>query len=110
MKKREFLTVVDDTSDSDGKMVSTRSNVNLSAQAFKQGDVKIGGHPQVNEAYEDQKPTEEDSMHSPSLDLLDQMRRTYRLLDLVSDNATGGSGEYFFLLLCIKKPKRYHSR
>lgn len=87
-----MLTVINDISDSDEEMVSARSDVTISAQAMEQGDITITEH--VSSAIEDPPNIEEEPVRSPSLDLLDHMRRTYRLLDLVSDKATGGSGEH----------------
>jgi hypothetical protein len=92
-------TDINDISDSDEEMVSARSGVTISAQATEQGDITIT--EQVSSSVEDPPNIEEEPVRSPSLDLLDHMRRTYRLLDLVSDKATGGSGEHILLIIIV---------
>jgi hypothetical protein len=71
-------------------MLSARSEITVSAQAVEQRDSFVvdpssGTREVVPEI-------QEVPVTSPSLDLLDHMKKTYRLLNLVSDGGIGGSG------------------
>jgi hypothetical protein len=72
-------------------MLSARSEITVSAQAIEQRDSSLVAD--TSSGLREVVPEiQEVPVTSPSLDLLDHMKKTYRLLDLVSDGGTGGSG------------------
>lgn len=84
------ITSLDSISDSDIEMRTARSQITISAEAIEPPGVAIG----LDSLKENFTNIEEHTATAPSLDLLDRMRNSYRLLDLVIDSATNGSGKY----------------
>lgn len=72
-------------------MVTAYTDIPPLAQANNAWELSIVTDPNLEG--KDEQRIDEVPVASPSLDLLDRMKNTYRLLDLVSDGGSDGSGK-----------------